>query len=60
MIIECTEKDDYVMYRICSNSYLPLLCVHIIAAEELCDGHFDPILLTKPLRLVYPLHPALT
>lgn len=48
------------MYRICSNSYLPLLCVHIIAAEELCDGHFDPILLTKPLRLVYPLHPALT
>lgn len=56
MISECTEKDDYWMYRISSNRYLPLLYVHIIAPEEPCDGRFDPILLMTPLPLVHPPH----
>jgi len=46
------------MYKISSNHYLPLLYVHIIALEELCDTQFNPIFLMKLLPLVRPPHPA--
>lgn len=56
-IIECTEKDDYWLYRISSKHYLPPLYVPLScmsAARELCDGHFDPSLPMNPLPLVHP------